>query len=117
MESKVGYLLSGPVPVSTGQFLVTTNSVMMLTLLPTEFNLECFWHLESVGVTPPNDCSKDSLLNRYSTSCVSRDDDGAYVARFPWKLNHLDLPTNYTVAKQRTKQLINRLSELLKMYS
>jgi len=50
---------------------------MMLTLLPTEFNLERFWDLESVGVTPPNDHSEDSVLNRYSTSCVTQDDDGA----------------------------------------
>jgi len=83
---------------------------MMLTLLPTEFNLERFWDLESVGVTPPNDHSEDSVLNRYSTSCVTRDDDGAYIARFPWKLDHPELPTNYTVAKQRTKQLVKRLS-------
>ena len=120
VESKVGYLLSGPAPVITGQFLAATTSALMLTLLPTEFNLERFWDLESVGVTPPSDHSEDSLLNRYSTSCVSRDDDGAYVARFPWKLNHPYLPTNYTIAKQRTKQLIKRLSQnpkLLKVYS
>ena len=106
--------------VTTGQFLAMTNNVTMLTLSPTEFNLEHFWDLESVGVTPPTDHSEDSVLNRYSTSCVTRDDDGAYVARFPWKLDHPELPTNYTVVKQRTKQLIKWLSqipELLKAYS
>ena len=54
VESKVGYLLSGPAPTMIGQFLTTCDSVMMLTLLPVEFNLEHFWNLESVGVTPPN---------------------------------------------------------------
>jgi len=52
VESKVGYLLSGPAPVTTGQFLATTSSAMMLTLLPPEFNLERFWDLESVGLHP-----------------------------------------------------------------
>jgi len=76
---------------------------MMLILLPTEFNLECFWDL---GVTSPKDHPEDSVLNCYSTSCITRDVDGAYVARFPWKLGPPELPTNYTVAKQRTKQLV-----------
>jgi len=43
-----------------------------------------------------------------------------YIARFLWKLDHPELPTNYTVAKQRTKQLVKRLSqnpELLKVYN
>ena len=60
------------------------------------------------------------MLDRYSTSCITRDSDGAYVARFPWKPDHPDLPTNYTVAKQRTNHLVKRLSqspELLKVYS
>ena len=31
VEYKVGYLLSRPAPVTTGQFLATTSSAMMLT--------------------------------------------------------------------------------------
>ena len=31
VESKLGYLLSGPAPMPTGQFLTSANSVMMLT--------------------------------------------------------------------------------------
>ncbi|XP_065902509.1 uncharacterized protein [Dysidea avara] len=92
----------------------------MLTLLPNHLNLERFWDLESVGVIPPDDISEDKVLDNYSTSCVTCDHDGAYVARFPWKLDHPDLPTNFTVAKQRTNQLVKRLSqtpELLKVYS
>ena len=120
VESKLGYLLSGPAPITAGQFITTTNSVMMLTLLPNELSLERFWDLESIGVTPPGDISEDKVLDNYSTSCVTRDHDGAYVARFPWKLDHPDLPTNFTVAKQRTNQLVKHLSqtpELLKVYS
>ena len=120
VESKLGYLISGPAPITAGQFITTTNSAMMLNLLPNELNLEHFWDLESVGVTPPDEISEDKVLDNYSTSCVTRDHDVAYVARFPWKLDHPDLPTNFTVAKQRTNQLVKRLSqtpELLKVYS
>jgi len=58
---------------------------MMLTILPIEFDLEHFWNLESVG---PDDSSDDSVLDRYSTSCVTRDHDGTYTARFLWKPHH-----------------------------
>ncbi|XP_065900135.1 uncharacterized protein [Dysidea avara] len=118
VESKVGYLLSGPTPTTTGQFLISATSVMMLALTQREFNLERFWDLESVGVTPVDNLS-DNVLDQYTSSCVTRDLDGAYVARFPWKPDHPDLPSNFTIAKQRTRQLVKRLSktpDLLKIY-
>ena len=109
VESKLVYLLSGPAPLTTGQFFTSINSVMMLTTPASEFNLEQFWDLESVGVIPTDDSLGDNVLNHYLTSCVQRDQGGAYVARFPWKPDHPALPTNVTVAKQRTRQLVKRL--------
>ena len=119
VESKLGYLLSGPAPPATGQFLTSTSSVMMLLTTPNEFNLEHFWDLESIGVTYTSDGPVDKALDHYLASCVTRDQDGAYVARFPWKPDYPDLPTNLTVAKQRTRQLVKRLfktPDLLKTY-
>lgn len=116
VESKLGYLLSGPAPPASGQFLTSTSSVTMLLTTPNEFNLEHFWDLESIGVTCIGDDPVDKALDHYLASCVTRDQDGAYVARFPWKP---DLPTNLTVAKQRIRQLVKRLSktpDLLKTY-
>ena len=55
VESKLGYLLSGPAPPTTGQFLTSTTNIMMLTTTPSEFNLERFWDLESIGVTYTDD--------------------------------------------------------------
>ena len=111
VESKLGYLLSGPTPMPTGQFLTSANSVMMLTAHTGEFNLERFWDLESVGANPADNSSEDNVLNDYLESSVTRDQDGAYVARFPWKPGRPDLPTNFTIAKQRTRQLVKRLSK------
>ena len=108
VESKLGYLLSGPAPMPTGQFLTSVNSVMMLTTHTSEFNLERFWDLESMGVNPADNSSEDNVLNEYLASSVTRDQDGAYVARFPWKPGRPDLPTNF---KQRTRQLVKRLSK------
>ena len=55
IESKPGYLLSGPALPTTVQFLTSTNSIMMLMTGPSEVTLERFWDLESVGVTCTND--------------------------------------------------------------
>ena len=120
VKSKLGYLLSGP--ALWASFInnrTIPQHVMMLTTTPNEFSLEHFWDLESVGVTSTSDSPVDNALDHYLASCVTRNQDGAYVARFPWKPNHPDLPTNLTVAKQRTRQLVKRLSNtsnLLKTY-
>ena len=73
MESKVGYILSGPTPTTTCQFLISTNSAMMLALMQREFNLEHFWDLESVGVIPFDDILSDNVLDQYTSSCITRD--------------------------------------------
>ena len=82
--------------VPTSQFLTIANSIMMLITPTSELNLE---KLESVGLTSTNDSLRDNVLNHSLTSCVSRDQDGVYVARFPWKPDHPELPTNLTIAK------------------
>ena len=64
--------------------------------------------------------NKSNTLNEYVTSCVTRTDDGAYIARFPWKSNHPNLPSKSAIAKHRTQQLVKRLTvtpTLLKMYN
>ena len=118
VESKLGYLLSGPmqpVPHSpTANVLMVTNSSC------SDFNLERFWTLESVGVSLTDDISKDNMLDHYLTSCLKRADDRAYVARFPWKPTHPVLPTNITIAERRTRHLVKRLAmtpKLLQVYN
>jgi len=74
VESKLGYLLSGLAPVTTGQFLTSTNinSFMMLTASTGEFNLERFWdRLQSMGVNPANSHLGDKVLNEYLASSVT----------------------------------------------
>ena len=57
---------------------------MMLTItqLP-EFDLERFWNLESVGVSVSDVSAEVDMFQDYISSCVTRDPDGACVARFP----------------------------------
>ena len=119
VQSKLGYLLSGPIQPSSPNS-PATNVFMVASSSSTDFDLERFWNLEAVGVSMTEDHSKSSTLNEYTTSCVTRTDDGAYIARFPWKPNHPDLPSNSAIAKHRTQQLVKRLTRsppLLKMYN
>ena len=119
VQSKLGYLLSGPIqpappnPPATNVFMVASSS-------NTDFDFERFWNLEAVGVSMTENHSKNNTLNEYITSCVTRTDDGAYIARFPWKPNHPSLPSNSAIAKHRTQQLVKHLTltpTLLKMYN
>ena len=119
VASKLGYLLSGPVQLTNT--LHTSTSTMMLTITQhCEFDLERFWNLESVGVVVSDISAEEDMLQHYLSSCVTRDPDGAYVARFPWRLNPPSLPSNFIVAERRTRQMLKRLAKtpnLLQVYS
>jgi len=114
VASKLGYLLSSPMQPtphsSEASVLMVTNSSQI------EFDLQRFWDLESVGVSLTDETAKDNILKHYLTSCLTRDDDGAYVARFPWKPTHPVLPTNITVAECRPRHLIKQLAKNPKQF-
>ena len=76
--------------------------MMLIITQDSEFNLEHFWNLESVGVSESDVSAEEDMLQHYLSSCVTRDSDGAYVARFPWRPNPASLPSNFTVAECRT---------------
>jgi len=74
-------------------------------------NVSGFWSLESVGVSVSEISSEQHILQQYVSSCITRDPDGAYVARFPWQPNPPSLPSNFVVAEWRTRQMIKRLAK------
>ena len=119
VASKLGYLLSGPVKL-TNTLHTNTNTIMLTITRQCEFNLERFWNLESVGVSESDLSTEEDMLQHNLSSCVTRDPDGAYVARFPWRLDPPSLPRNFTGAKHRTRQMLKRLAKtpnLLQIYS
>ena len=114
-QSKLGYLLSGPInqvrPQST-----TTNGfhVAVMTLTIGDPNLQQFWSLEETGTIQHITQGKDgAFLHQYQTTSISQAKDGTYTARFPWKLDHPYLPSNFTVCERRIRSLIARLMESL----
>jgi len=81
LDSRLGYLFSGPIqPVSQS---TTANVMMIMNSNNDDFDLERFWDLESIGVSLTNETAQDNMLQQYLNSCLTCDDDGAYTAQFP----------------------------------
>jgi len=105
VQSKLDYLLSGPIPSATH---VSTTLVHLLhvnaTSNVTTCNLEKFWQVDTVGVTTPLQTTTDQqFLKSYINSCVTPQPDGSYSVKFPWKQQHPQLPLNYTICEKRTR--------------
>ncbi len=115
MQSKLGYLLSGPV-TSTASTRNSNHPTNMLNVLLSHHEeddrIERFWNLETLGITetePPID--ENSFIREYQQTSISREQDGSYTARFPWKRDHPPLPTNNIVCEKRTRATIKRLNQ------
>ena len=102
MQSKLGYLLSGPITIPTGMNDTATSVLHVATQYTPENTLEKFWNVETLGITQqdnsPNqafmeqllfhlsqyatDTSKDMLKNLYvdniMTGCDSEEATVAY---------------------------------------
>ncbi|XP_071176440.1 uncharacterized protein [Mytilus edulis] len=119
VKSKLGYLLSGPIPTSYRQ----QSNVGMYNILtshkPEDLNLERFWELESLGVdSNTTDVETVDYMETNEKSAIEFREN-KYIAKLPWKPDHEPLPTNFFVTKRRTENVIRKLSqdpEMLKVY-
>ena len=110
MSSKLGYLLSGPLPIE--QTVNTTTSLHVSTnCYNNESDLTQFWQIESAGTSAVSNHKEDSFLVQYSLTCISRQPDGSYCARLPWKITHPPLLSNREICLKRTRSLVRRLSQ------
>ncbi|XP_053406534.1 uncharacterized protein LOC123530253 [Mercenaria mercenaria] len=109
VKSKIGYLLSQPVPAESAH---STNHVCNVNT--SHFSpdmLERFWSLESMGITQTTEDNDISdYFKNYQQSCIEFK-DSRYSTKLPWKLEHPPLPTNYEVTKKRTENTIRRLQK------
>ena len=117
VESKIGYLLSGPLSPSD-----TKASVSMFHTSVMQCNEPKFWDTEQLGTS----VDTQSLLNStqqptsFINCSVRRDSDGSYIVGFPWKTDHPPLPSSHGVCEKRARSLARKLAqtpELLKTYS
>ena len=118
VQSKLGYLLSGPLHLSNHRTeIVSTFHVSVSPSI--EQTIEKFWSIESAGTLPAQPQSCNQFTDNYLKSIV-QDESGSYVTKFPWKNDHAPLPTNFKVCARRTRALARRLTntpDLLQMYN
>ena len=84
-ESKLGYLLSGPLPYSLSQAATSILLQMTSVIIPEEPNLENFWFIESVGTNVNMPSVDSTFIHTYQQSLITKMPEGVYIARFPWK--------------------------------
>jgi hypothetical protein len=99
ISSKLGYLLSGPLPPFARETPSHRHTVMhVATHTDSEdFVLEKFWDLESIGITDkpnPLDISYDTFIQTQL-----RRENERYIAK---------LPTNLAVCQKRTRAMTQR---------
>ena len=108
MRSKLGYLHSGPMRTSGGQSLSTALHVAAQST--TEPDLQQFWSVESLGISPRDDSFK-VFLEQYIAISIEQLPDGSYSAHFPWKESHQSLPSNLSTYVYRIKVLACTLAQ------
>ena len=115
VKSRLGYLLSGPLP--TPLVYITCSQVLTLPCITEEVDSDNFWQIESTAVKQNSDTE---FLQQYLNNNVTVQPNGTYSLKFPWKTNHPPLPSNYTICARRTRSMANRLAKtphLLQVYN
>ena len=110
METKVGWVLSGPTKVDTTKNYSATNLTHALKVgtEPTESLqklVENFWDLESFGISQTEKSPWEESFN----DKITRNDENRYEIELPFKHNHPILPDNYEMSKNRLFKLREKL--------
>ena len=122
MQSKLEYLLSGRVTSTTNTINPNypTNMLNVLQFHQEDDQIERFWNLESLGITDKDSpVDETRFIREYQQTAISREQNGSYTAKFPWKKDHPPLPTNHVVCEKRTRATIKRINQtpdLLRKY-
>jgi hypothetical protein len=119
MNTKLGWVLSGPIERSTVSREPVTNlactHVFKCAANPLidgaglDNEIKKFWELEALGIQP----DEASVYEEF-TNTISRK-DGRYEVQLPWKHSHPVLPDNYKASLQRFQSLYNRLKQTPKI--
>ena len=85
MQSKIGYLLSGPLPIPRTDTCTATDCIMnIITSPPDTSDLERFRKLETLDIQPEKDGESSEYLATYQRNYTVFK-DGRYSAQLPWK--------------------------------
>ena len=118
-KSKLGYLLSGPLPSSSNQVSSVMLQINSTISQPQDLDLQYFWSVETIA-TNGDDQHDTEFLQSYQSTHISRDSSGTYIAKFPWNDNKVSLTPNFNICKRRTLALVSKHRqslELLQLYT
>ena len=120
MQSKLGYGHVTSTANTMNSNYPTNMLNVLLSRLDEDDQIEHFWNLESLGITDKDSpAGKTRFIRKYQQTAISREQNGNYTAKFPWKKDHPPLPTNHIVCEKRTRatiKRINRTPDLLCQY-
>ena len=122
IESKFGWLLSGPVQNESNHENHLNTLCQRIEIMPVEESkldnlLTKFWEINKI----PEESDKNDDIIKFQKTIRSNKATGRYNVRLPWKLNKHDLPTNLILSKRRLNSLLNSLKKkdpgLIKKYN
>ena len=70
-------------------------------------DLERFWKLESLGLEKEKSDEDLDFLRRYQQTSI-KFENGHYSTKLPWKQEHADLPSNFSITNARTEATIRK---------
>ncbi|XP_006816667.1 uncharacterized protein LOC102806440, partial [Saccoglossus kowalevskii] len=113
VSSKLGYLLSGPLPPQHSNPLPTSTVMHVATHVSGEDSLlQNFWNVESIGVR--DDPTPQEITYDGYTKSHLRLEKNHYVAKLPWSQDHAPLSTNKNICEKRTRAMVQRLTPELR---
>ena len=96
VQSRLGYLLSGPLPLLQPVEAASLH-VSILSCTTTDVTQSRFWNVESTGTTRSIETSDTDFLQKYMATKITSQPDGSYsivssslgrTLKFPWKDSH-----------------------------
>ena len=113
MESKFGWLLSGPIHKANCSENYLNTLCQRVEVMPVEDAkldnlLTKFWEISKI----PEENEKDEAITmKFQETIWFNKATGRYNVKLPWKLNENHLPTNFILSKKRLNSLQNSLNK------
>ena len=109
--SRIGYLV--PLPSIKVKH---PNLALSLHVITLEEDISRIWTFESVGIFPQKE-SKEEVAD-CEKRCIEYQ-EGKYIAKFSWKMDHPEMPSNFKMVQNMTRLIVRRLfrdPSLLKIF-
>lgn len=104
VNSRVGYLVSGA--LNSAKMKRPSQSISLNIQAVDADDCSYLWSLETLGIFPHQENMIEAA--EYAKRSIQFN-NGQYIARFPWKMDHGELPTNYKMVQNMTRAIIKRL--------